>query len=107
MISWTPGANASGSCSAAGATFHTRGYFADRAAGCSDRAFAGEMSRRCGDLGDADVGVGPHRLGGLNVVVSEFWRTTSGTARAPGGGEARLGALPDQAALEFRQRTNM
>ena len=50
----------------------------------------------------ADVGVGQHRLGGLNVVVGEFWRTTSGATRAPGGGEARLGALPDQAALEFR-----
>jgi hypothetical protein len=27
-----------------------------------------------------------------------------GAARAPGGGKPRLGALPDQAALEFRQR---
>jgi hypothetical protein len=53
------------------------------------------------DLGDADVGVGQPRLGGLDVLVSEFWRTTSGMARAPGGGEARLGALPDQAALEL------
>jgi hypothetical protein len=41
---------------------------------------------------------------GLDVVVSEFWRTASGSARAPGGCEARLGALPDQAALELRQR---
>jgi hypothetical protein len=43
-------------------------------------------------------------FGGLDVVVGEFWRTASGTARAPGGGEAGLGALSDQAALEFRQR---
>jgi hypothetical protein len=53
------------------------------------------------DLSDADIGVGQHRLGGLDVVVGEFWRTASGTARAPGGGEAGLGALSDQAALEF------
>ena len=37
-------------------------------------------------MGDADVGVGQHRLGGLNVIVGEFWRTTLGAARAPGGG---------------------
>jgi hypothetical protein len=54
------------------------------------------------DLGDADVGVGQHRLASLNVVVGEFWRTTSGAACAPSGGEACLGALSDQAALEFR-----
>jgi len=59
------------------------------------------------NLGHADVGVGQHRLGGLDVVVGKFWRAASGAARAPSGGEARLGALADQAALEFRQRTNM
>jgi hypothetical protein len=53
------------------------------------------------DLGDADVGVGQHRLGSLDVVVGEFWRTADG---APSDGAARLSALPDQAALEFRQR---
>lgn len=37
------------------------------------------------DLGDADVGVGQHRLGSLDVVVGEFWRTTSGAVCAPGG----------------------
>ena len=57
------------------------------------------------DLGDADVGIGQHRLGGLDVVIGEFWRTASRAAGAPSGGKARLGALPDQAALEFRQRT--
>ena len=41
------------------------------------------------DLSDADVGVGQHRFGSLDVVVGEFWRTTSGAARAPRGGKAR------------------
>jgi hypothetical protein len=54
------------------------------------------------DLGHADVGIGQHRLGGLDVVVCEFRRTASGAASAPRGGEARLGTLPDQAAFEFR-----
>jgi hypothetical protein len=54
------------------------------------------------DLRHADVGIGEHRLGGLDVVVREFWRTASGATCPPGGGEARLGALPDQAALELR-----
>jgi hypothetical protein len=40
-------------------------------------------------------------LGGLDVLVGKFWRTISGAAGAPSGGEARLSALPDQAALEF------
>ena len=56
------------------------------------------------DLGHADVGVRQHRLGGLDVVVREFRRLASGAASAPRGGKPRLGALPDQAALEFRQR---
>ena len=55
------------------------------------------------DLGDADVGVGQHRFGSLDVVVGEFWRTTSGAASAPSGGKPRLGTLSDQATLEFRQ----
>jgi hypothetical protein len=59
------------------------------------------------DLSHADVGIGQHRLGGFDVVAGEFWRTASCAARAPRGGQARLGALPDQAALEFRQRANM
>lgn len=35
---------------------------------------------------------------------TSLWSAASGAAKAPGGGEARLGALSDQAALEFRQR---
>src|SRR5271170_2161668 len=57
------------------------------------------------DLRDTDVGVGEHRLGSLDVVIGEFRRSPDGTASTPRGGEARLGTLPDQAALEFRQRT--
>jgi len=56
------------------------------------------------DLRHAGVGIGEHRLGGLDVVVGEFWRTTSGATCAPGVGKARVGALADQAALEFSQR---
>jgi hypothetical protein len=55
-------------------------------------------------LSHANVEIGEHRLGGLNVIVREFRRTPSRAASAPRGGEARLGALPDQTALEFRQR---
>jgi hypothetical protein len=55
------------------------------------------------DLSHADVGIGEHCLGRLDVVVREFRRTASGAANAPRGGETRLGALSDQAALEFRQ----
>jgi hypothetical protein len=54
------------------------------------------------DLGDADVGIGQHRLGSLNIVACKFWRSTYGAAGTPSSGEACLGALPDQAALEFR-----
>jgi hypothetical protein len=56
------------------------------------------------DLGHADVGIGEHCLGGLDVVVRQFRRTASGATSAPRGGKARLGAIPDQAALKFRQR---
>ena len=55
------------------------------------------------DLSHADVGIGEHRLGCLDVVVGKFWRTASGAARAAGGGKAGLSALTDQTALEFRQ----
>ena len=69
--------------------------------GCIDRA-SPVRRRAARDLGDADVGVGQHRLGSLDVVVGEFWRTASRPACAPSGSKTRLGALPDQAALEFR-----
>jgi len=56
------------------------------------------------DLRHADVGIGEHRLGGLDVVVRQSFggRPPVRPAR-PRGGEARLGTLPDQAAFEFRQ----
>src|SRR5271169_3550339 len=56
------------------------------------------------DLSYSDVGIGEQRLGGLDVVVGEFRRSASGAAGAPRGGQARLGTLANQAALEFRQR---
>jgi hypothetical protein len=37
---------------------------------------------------DADVGIREHRLGGLDVVVSQFRRPASGASSAPRGGEA-------------------
>jgi hypothetical protein len=55
------------------------------------------------DLGDADIRIGEQCFGGLDVVVREFRRTPSLAAEATGGGEARLGALPDRASLEFRE----
>src|ERR1700687_2990472 len=55
------------------------------------------------DLSHADVGIGEHRLGGLDVLVREVRRAAGGAANTPRAGEARLGALADQAALEFRQ----
>ncbi len=42
------------------------------------------------DLGDTDVGIGQHRLGGLDVVIRQFRRPASGAARTPRCGEARL-----------------
>jgi hypothetical protein len=57
------------------------------------------------DSGYADVGIGQHGLVGLDVVVGKFRRTATVAANAPCGGKACLGALPDQAALEFRRRT--
>src|SRR6202171_1642716 len=56
------------------------------------------------DLSYSDVGIGEHRLGGLDVVVGEFRRSASRAASAPRGGQARLGALADQAGLEFWHR---
>jgi hypothetical protein len=64
----------------------------------------GRNARTVSDLSHAEVGIGEHRLSGLDVVVRQLQRTTSGAANAPRGGEACLGALSDQAALEFRQR---
>ena len=55
------------------------------------------------DLGDADVEVGQHRLGSLDVVIGKFWRTASRPACAASSSKTRLGALADQAALEFCQ----
>jgi len=66
-----------------------------------------ERRRAVRDLIHADVGIGQRRLGGLDVVVREFRRTASGAASTPRGGKARLSALPDQATLEFRQRTEL
>src|SRR3954462_14265780 len=83
---------------------------------CSSRGIRGSCSRKIPierrrrdtkalrDLSDDDVGIGEHRLGGLDVLLRQLRRTASGTAKAPGGGQTRLGALADQAALEFRQR---
>jgi hypothetical protein len=55
------------------------------------------------DLCHADVGISEHRLGSLDVVVREFWRTASGAADAPRGGEARLGALVQGSRLVILQ----
>jgi hypothetical protein len=43
-------------------------------------------------------------MSGLASIACEFRWTASRATNTPGGGEARLGALPDQAAFEFRQR---
>jgi hypothetical protein len=56
------------------------------------------------NLRHADVRVGEQGLGSLDIIIGEFRRMASRAAKATGGGEARLGALPDQTALEFRQR---
>jgi hypothetical protein len=78
----------------------TRARFAQR--GCSDRASRERPQAVC-DLGHADIGIGQHGLGGLDVVVGEFRRTSSGATGTSRGGEARSDPLPDQAALELRQ----
>lgn len=54
-------------------------------------------------MGDADVGVGQHHLGSLDVVVGKFWRTTSRPACAASSSKTRLGALADQAARELER----
>ena len=64
---------------------------------------SGRNAKPVRDLRHADVGVGEHRLSGLDVVVRQLRRTASGAANAPRGGKSCLGALSDQAALEFRQ----
>ena len=51
-----------------------------------------------------NIGIGQHRLGGLDVIVGEFRRTPSRAAHAPSGGKPRLGSLPDQAARELCRR---
>jgi hypothetical protein len=56
------------------------------------------------DLSNANVRIGEQRPRGFKIVLREFRRTPSGASRTPSGGEARLGPLPDQAALEFCQR---
>lgn len=53
------------------------------------------------DLGYANIRVGQQRFGALDVVVAEFRRTPSVAAKATGGGEARLGTLPDETPLKF------
>jgi hypothetical protein len=52
------------------------------------------------DLGDADIGVGEQGPRGFKVILRQLRRTTTRAARASRGGEACLGALSDQAALE-------
>ena len=56
------------------------------------------------DLRHADIGIGEHCPRRFELVLCELRRAASGTAGPSRRREARLGALPDQAALEFRQR---
>jgi len=56
------------------------------------------------DLRHADVGIGEHRRGSLEVVLGEFRGTPARATEATGGRETRLSALPDQTPLEFRER---
>jgi hypothetical protein len=51
------------------------------------------------DLRHTYVGIGQQRFGYLNVVIGQFRRAAARPARAPRGGEARSGALPDQAII--------
>lgn len=76
-----------------------------RSSRCGDVTIkrSGRNAKPVRDLSHADVGIGEHRLSGLDVVVRQLRRTASCAANAPRGGEACLGALSDQAALEFRQ----
>ena len=54
------------------------------------------------DIRHADIRVGKQGPRGFKVILRQLRRTASGAAGAPRGGKARLGALPDQTALEFR-----
>ena len=54
------------------------------------------------DLGDADVRVGLQCPRGFKVVLCQLSWTAPRSACAPSNGKAGLGALSDQAALEFR-----
>jgi hypothetical protein len=62
------------------------------------RAIIAEAVR---NLGDGCSRIGQQRLGGLDVVVGEFGRAAAGAARALNCGEAWLGALSDQNAVEL------
>ena len=53
---------------------------------------------------DADVWIGEQRSRDIEVVFCQLERTTPGAAKPTRGGKARLGAFPDQTALEFRKR---
>ena len=81
------------------------GYSRFMRQGCTDGASRGK------DAGAARVELRGVRIGqqrlGLDVVVREFRRSASGAAKTPCGGETRLGALPDQAALEFSCETRV
>ena len=47
------------------------------------------------DLRHADIWIGEHCLGGLDVLVRQFRRTASGAANAPRGGETPLECAPE------------
>ena len=55
------------------------------------------------DLSNADIGIRKQCPRGFEVLLGQLRRTATRAAEATGGREARLGALPDQAALEFRE----
>jgi X-Pro dipeptidyl-peptidase C-terminal non-catalytic domain len=61
--------------------------------GCIGRASPARTETVC-DLRHADIGIGQHRPGSLDVVVGEFPRPASSAAGAPGDGKPRSGALP-------------
>jgi hypothetical protein len=69
-----------------------------------NRLWSPRHARAVRDLRHADVGIGEHRLRGLDVLAGEFWRAPSDAAGAPSRSKTRLCALADQAALELRQR---
>jgi type IV secretion system protein VirB9 len=55
------------------------------------------------DLRDTDVGIGEQCPRDVKIIFCQLWRAASGAVGATCGGKARLGALADQAALEFCQ----